>query len=215
MEDALIILLRDRLKKTLPGMEVQYLMAPSSRSNNLYDFPENRISKLSSVMILLFREDERWKFPLIQRPEYNGVHSGQMALPGGGMEGHDRDRIETALRETKEETGMDTERSEIIGTLTELHVQASRNNVLPVVGYFPGIPVFDPDPVEVQSLHIVTLDDLLDEKNKKRTTIKVRGDIRIEAPYYDVDGKIVWGATAMILSEFLYIVSEIKNDSPV
>jgi hypothetical protein len=80
---------------------------------------------------------------------------------------------------------------------------------LPVVGYFPGMPVFNPDPEEVQSIHIVCLDEILAEHSVKNTTLTINEKFKIETPYYDVSGNIVWGATAMILSEFLYIVKRI------
>ena len=174
---------------------------------------ENRggdLNRLSSVMILLYRENDEWKFPLIQRPEYDGVHSGQMALPGGRSEEHDRDRIETALRETREEIGIGTEKVEIVGKLTELPVIASRNTVLPVVGYLDRVPEYRPDPEEVDSVHVVGLKEIMNNSAVKTTDISVGKGISIRAPYYDVNGKTVWGATAMILSEFLYIVRKIK-----
>jgi 8-oxo-dGTP pyrophosphatase MutT (NUDIX family) len=204
-----IQLLKRELSLPLPGKRIQYLMAPADRDSRRFDFPENQTPRLSSVMILLYHENGHWKFPLILRPNYSGVHSGQMALPGGRMEEVDRDSIETAIRETREETGIDTEGLEIVGNLTELDVRASHNIVLPVVGYYPGIPGFKPDPAEVESLHQVSLDEILNEKNRKMTTIPVNEKYHIEAPYYDVEGKIVWGATAMILAEFLYIVKNI------
>ena len=160
-------------------------------------------------MIMLYYEDGQWKFPLIQRPHYSGVHSGQMALPGGRMEKTDQNRLDTAIRETREEIGVSMDNVRILGALTELNVIASQNTVLPVVSFSPEIPVYKPDAGEVDSIHIVLLEEILDEKRSRITSIPVTGRIRIEAPYYDIDGSIVWGATAMILSEFLYIVREI------
>lgn len=205
----LIESLRTELSLQLPGKKIQYLMAPEGRDARFSWFPAREKPRESSVMIMLFHENGQWKFPLILRPEYSGVHSGQMALPGGRGEEFDRDRIETAIRETREEIGVDTDGLEIIGSLTELEVRASHNNVLPVVGYYPGMPVFKPDPTEVASIHIVTLKEIMDERSVKHTTITVNEKYTIETPYYDVAGNIVWGATAMILSEFLYIVKRI------
>ncbi len=214
--NAWIELLGERLKEPLPGRKVQYLMAPSSRLSRSFSFPEDSSLQLSSVMIMLFERDGRWKFPLILRPEYDGVHSGQMALPGVRSEKDDKDRIITALRETQEETGVDSARIKVIGTLTGLEVIASRNLVLPVVGYYNGIPDFQPDPGEVASIYIVDMEDLLKDMKPGLTRIKVNERYSIEAPYYDVEGRIVWGATAMILSEFLYIAREIStiNNNP-
>ena len=208
-DENLIASLRRELTLPLPGKEIQYHMAPVGRDNRLPRFTGREKPRASSVMILLYREDDRWKFPLILRPEYSGVHSGQMALPGGRGEDFDRDRIATALRETREEIGINATGIEVVGKLTELDVVASNNNVLPVVGYFPGMPVFNPDPEEVQSIHIVCLDEIMEEHSVKYTTLTINEKYNIETPYYDVGGNIVWGATAMILSEFLYIVKRI------
>jgi 8-oxo-dGTP pyrophosphatase MutT (NUDIX family) len=163
-------------------------------------------------MIMLFIEGDEWKFPLILRPDHTGMHSNQMALPGGRMEKSDRDRIETAIRETNEEIGVDMSNIQILGSLTELHIPASQHTVLPVVGFLPFRPSYKTDPKEVESLHIAVLSELLDEINPKITSIPVTENRVIEAPFYDVEGKIVWGATAMIISEFLYIVREIIQD---
>jgi 8-oxo-dGTP pyrophosphatase MutT (NUDIX family) len=187
-------------------------MAPSSRKIPDYYFKKDQQPRMSSVMIMLYLEVNEWKFPLILRPENTGLHSSQMALPGGRMEKTDLDRIETAIRETNEEIGVDMSHIEILGSLTELHIPASHHTVLPVVGYLPYRPEFKTDPGEVESLHIALISRLLDESNRKVAAIPVSGNIVIEAPYYDVEGKIVWGATAMILSEFLYIIREIIQD---
>ncbi len=211
-ENKLKQLLYDRLKSPLPGEKAQMMMAASSRKTGQYNMEKNISPRLSSVMILLYFANNEWKFPLIKRPEYNGVHSGQMALPGGRMEDNDADRINTAIRETEEETGADLRKVEILGQLTELKIRASGNSVLPVIGCLPEIPVFRPDPVEVDSLHTVSIDYLLNDENRKITKIKISEQYRVEAPYFDVDGQVVWGATAMILSEFLYIVRELTGN---
>lgn len=203
--------LEDRLTRPLPGVSAQNRMAPSSRKSLSYYTGEIKSVRMSSVMILLFREGDNWKFPLIRRVQYPGVHSGQMALPGGRMEKGDKDRIFTAIRETQEETGADLKGVRILGTLTELPVYASRSSVLPVVGAVPVVPSLKRDPKEVESLHIASLEELLDEKNRRITTLQVSDTRSVEAPYYAVDDQIVWGATAMILSEFLYIIREIMD----
>ena len=201
--------LKRELSLPLPGRSIQYRMAPTGRDSRLSGFPADEKPRQSSVMILLFHNNGEWKFPLILRPEYSGVHSGQMALPGGRGESFDRDRIETAVRETREEIGIDPANIEIIGRLTELEIKASNNNVLPVIGYYSGTPVFSPDPGEVQSIHVVSLEEILNERSVKQTMLTINERYNIETPYYDVEGNIVWGATAMILSEFLYIVKRI------
>ncbi|HLF33187.1 MAG TPA: CoA pyrophosphatase [Cyclobacteriaceae bacterium] len=207
--EAFIQRLQERLALPLPGEAAQMYMAPSSRRVPPFYLSRSESHRISSVMIMLYKEKNQWKFPLIQLPLNSGVHSGQMALPGGRMEESDEDRIVTAIRETREEIGVESADMQVLGVLTELHIQASQNTVLPVVSYIPGKPEYSPDPAEVESIHIVTLAEIADEKRRKVTDIQVTDNITIEAPYYDVEGKIIWGATAMILSEFLHIIREI------
>lgn len=213
--NAFIQKLQSKLALPLPGEKAQMYMAPSSRRVPAFYINKSKSQRMSSVMIMLYLENGKWKFPLIQRPKNSGVHSGQMALPGGRMEEFDSNRIMTAIRETREEIGVETGNIVVLGVLSELLIQASQNTVLPVVSYLPGKPDFKPDPAEVDSIHVVSLGDLLDEGRRKVTDIPVTENITIEAPYYDVAGKIVWGATAMILSEFLHILRELDTDQNI
>ena len=162
------------------------------------------------MLILLFRKEDNLFFPLIQRPQYNGVHSGQIGLPGCKVEEDDKDRVATALRETKEEIGVDVSHAEVIGVLSELHVQASNFNVLPVVAYIDFIPWYVPDPEEVSHVIEGRVSDLLDVHKRKEKELLVRNKYKIQAPYFDINHEMVWGATAMILNEFTTIIKEIK-----
>lgn len=159
---------------------------------------------------MLFNRDGGYNFPLIQRPDYGGVHGGQIGLPGGKEEPQDQDRIATAIRETGEEIGVDPTQIEILGIMTELYVQASNYNVLPVVGYFPHIPEYVPDPQEVSDVIECGLDELLNEDIMKEKELIIRKNLKIQAPYFEIDGRTVWGATAMMLSEFKTILKEMK-----
>jgi 8-oxo-dGTP pyrophosphatase MutT (NUDIX family) len=201
--------LKKRLMHPLPGQEAHSLMAASHRGNKTFDFNFNSPPVKSSVLIMLFRQWNDLYFPLIQRPEYGGVHSGQIGLPGGKQEDHDKDRIATALRETGEEIGVGTEHVKILGKLSELYVQASNINVLPVVGYLSEIPAYHPDPAEVSDVIECKVDHLLREETKREKEIIIRNNVRVLAPYFAIEHHMVWGATAMILSEFITILKEI------
>jgi 8-oxo-dGTP pyrophosphatase MutT (NUDIX family) len=201
--------LKKRLMHPLPGPEAHWLMAASHRGKKTFDFNFNSAPVLSSVLIMLFRQSNDFYFPLIQRPEYGGVHSGQIGLPGGKKEDHDKDRIATALRETDEEIGIGAERIKILGNLSELYVQASNINVLPVVGYLNEIPGYHPDPAEVSDVIECKVSLLLREETKREKEIIIRNNIRVWAPYFAIENRMVWGATAMILSEFITILKEI------
>src|SRR5215210_3422385 len=122
MLDSLSNKLRHRLSLPLPGREAQLRMAHSQRRENMlrYKVPED--ARKGAVLVLFFEEENRIKFPLILRQEYKGVHSGQMALPGGKHEETDAVLEDTALRETEEEIGIFREEIEIIGRLTEVYI---------------------------------------------------------------------------------------------
>lgn len=202
--------LSQRLKDPLPGKEAQYVMAASHRGKKDFLLKFEEIPRESSVLILLFKKDDNLFFPLIQRPRYNGVHGGQIGLPGGKVEEGDKDRIATALRETQEEIGVDVSHAEVIGILSELHVQASNFNVLPVVAYIDFEPWYVPEPEEVSHVIEGRVSDLLDDHKRKEKELIVRNNYKIQAPYFDINHEMVWGATAMILNEFTTIIREIK-----
>ncbi|MCU0354680.1 MAG: CoA pyrophosphatase [Cytophagales bacterium] len=192
--------LTERLGQPLPGEAAQRRMASSIRSAlRLPDRPNER-TRAGAVCMLLYPEPDGWYLPLILRPEYDGAHSGQVALPGGRVEETDTDVVAAALRETEEEIGVPTARMAVMGKLTPLYVPASNFVVHPVVAVASEPPVFRPDPREVAAVFHVPVAQLLDETLRGETEIRVRG-IRIQAPYFNLLGQTVWGATAMMLSE--------------
>ncbi len=129
------ILLKAEILKGLPGTEVQWQMASSDRM--LRNFPRvpGKNARIAAVLILLYPYKESVYTVLIQRHDYIGVHGGQISLPGGKKEPSDENIIMTAVREANEETGVDPEQIEIIGTLTPLSIPVSNMIVYPVVGW--------------------------------------------------------------------------------
>ncbi len=179
--------------------DAQRQMAPQPRALRRSD---NRAGspRQASVMILLYPLDERLGMVLVQRSKNErDVHSGQIALPGGAREG-DETAIETALRETNEELGVSAG-VEIIGTLTTLYIPPSDFEVHPVVGYLARHPTWAPDPAEVDGVLECPVDWLLDDERKRVEDWDV-GGYMMRVPWYDVRGHRVWGATAIMLSEF-------------
>ena len=161
-------------------------------------------------MILLFRKQHTLHTVFIKRAEYPGVHSGQISFPGGMFEPGDPSLIETAMRETEEEIGISRNRIRVVGHLSVLHIAVSNVDVLPVVAVLAGPPEYTADHAEVEYIIEAKLEDLLDSHNIKREMITA-GDFEIEAPYYDIDGHHIWGATAMMLSEFLEIMEKLRS----
>ena len=169
-------------------------------------------AKESSVLILLYPDADSVKTVLILRNEYDGVHSGQVSFPGGRYEKHDHSLINTALREANEEIAIKPEDVRVIGKLSKLYIPPSNFNVLPVVGYSVKKPLFVCEEKEVQKVIEINIFDLFDKQFKKIKTINSRGR-RIIAPAYEIEGVTIWGATAMIISEFLAICRGLFNNN--
>ncbi|KPL12370.1 MAG: hypothetical protein AMS26_18185 [Bacteroides sp. SM23_62] len=197
--------LEQDLKSNLPGNKAQYKMAPELRLENSHGYYRN-----AAVMILLYIRDGSWYTVLMKRPEYAGTHSNQISLPGGKSEDGDADLNETALREIREELGVDDKQIRILGNLSRLHIPVSGIEVLPVVGYYPQKPDFQPDPAEVAYLIEVRMEDLLHPRNTREKFRTLMCKL-VRVPYFQIGEEQVWGATAMILSEFLEVV---RMDSP-
>ena len=202
--------LERRLELPLPGRNAQLKMSSLKRIRELMRFTPAMDAKQSSVLVLLYPYEENIWMVLMQRPEYKGVHSGQISLPGGKSEETDESLVFTALREAQEEIGIDPGQVRILGQLTELYIPPSNFMVTPVVGYYPGRPEFSADPKEVAGIIEIRLDDLLDERNRKMSAMKLAIGITLKVPSYHITGNVIWGATAMILSEFREITQEIK-----
>ena len=194
------------LDLSLPGRDVQFKMAPETRVNNHAETAGAPSARESSVLILLYPDANSVKTVLILRNEYDGVHSGQVSFPGGRYEKHDNSLIYTALREAHEEIAIKPEDVHVIGKLSKLYIPPSNFIVLPVVGYSFNKPLFECDKKEVQKVIEINIFDLLDEQYRKTKTIHIRGK-SIVAPVYEIEGVTIWGATAMIISEFLAILA--------
>lgn len=202
-------ILSERLRSTLPGQQAQYEMASLRRKLELIDFENLRDYKESAVCLLLRPTDKTTYFYLIERAVYDGVHSGQIAFPGGKKDEIDKDLNETALRELHEETGLKLDANAILGSLSRLYIPPSNFMVFPVVAWIEHSPSFQINIREVQTILEVEIGDLLSQDTLKETIVEV-GGIKIKTPYFKLRGKIVWGATAMILNEFRTIISSFQ-----
>jgi 8-oxo-dGTP pyrophosphatase MutT (NUDIX family) len=199
--------LKEELLQPLPGIEAQLRMSPPFRRPVATETP----LKNSGVLLLLYLHEGRIYTVFIKRTEYNGVHSGQISLPGGMFKKSDSSLSYTALRETMEETGMPVKEASVIGQLTRLHIPVSNINVFPFVAVSNKRPDFIPDPTEVQYLIETSLDDLLNPLNQKTKIMQI-AETAIEVPYFDVRENHIWGATAMIVSEFLEVYKSVTGD---
>jgi 8-oxo-dGTP pyrophosphatase MutT (NUDIX family) len=197
--------LRFDLNQPLPGQAAQLQMAPYPRPlDSAADDQPRPDTRRGGVLVLFYPQHERIFLPLILRPMYNGVHSGQVGFPGGGREAGDNDLSATALREAYEEIGVSPNAVTVLGSLSPLYVFASNYLVFPTVAWAQQRPNFRIDPYEVAQLLEVPLEDLLNEQNRRTETWQLRGRVA-NVPFFDIHGQKIWGATAMMLSELLTV----------
>jgi 8-oxo-dGTP pyrophosphatase MutT (NUDIX family) len=200
--NGLITRLRERLSRPLPGHD-------DFRELSGYQRPEIEAvmrqvppPKESAVLALLYPSAGELHTLLMLRPDYDGVHSGQVSFPGGHREPGDVDIIATALREFQEETGAESGHFEVLGTLTPVYIPPSRALVTPVLAYTDKLGEPHPDPREVAALIPTAISHLLRDDILKRTNVFVSIlDREMEVPYWDVGGHVVWGATALMIAE--------------
>jgi 8-oxo-dGTP pyrophosphatase MutT (NUDIX family) len=205
--ESFVNFLEAALKRELPGQVAQEQMMPSLSDKTRFSLAAKATARPGAVMVLFYQKNGELMIPLIERAHYDGVHAGQISFPGGKMDTSDKDLTHTALRETEEEIGVPSSRIKLLGSLTELYILASNFNVLPVVGYVEGEPPFHKDDHEVASIVEARVADLLKDNVCRQKTLTVRNHL-IEAPYFDINGHVVWGATAMMLSELKVILKQ-------
>ncbi|GAB4535798.1 MAG: CoA pyrophosphatase [Anaerolineae bacterium] len=205
--------IRAALSGPLPGLNAHLKMAPQPRPG--WD-PNQALPpgcREGGVLILLYSRAERLHLVLTRRTETVRSHKGQISLPGGKREGSES-LLETALRETCEELGVPPSGTEVIGRLSALYTPPSNYCIHPFVGHRPVAPTFSPDPVEVAEVLEVPLVTLLDPSNRK---VEYWPDARFESPrrvpFFDIGGQVVWGATAMILSELVTLIENEQGET--
>lgn len=196
--------IKKQLSETLPGSEAQYAMAPVLTG----DFSFKLTNQKAGVLFLLYPCKKELFTVFIKRTEYEGVHSGQISLPGGKFEQDDKDLCYTALREAREEIGILHSEVEILGRLTPLAIPVSGFEVSPFVGFVKQRPDFLCDTTEVEYIIESEIRVLIDPLIRKKKIMTIR-ELSIEVPYFDYKGNHIWGATAMILMEFVEVLNRV------
>lgn len=204
--------LKIRLQQALPGEKAQFLMAPSGRQKGHDKDIEKLNPRQSAVLILLFPSETGINTLFIQRPVYDGVHSGQVAFPGGKFEETDMDLQQTALRETFEEIGVSADDIQVIGKLTDLYIPPSNFLVSPYIGFIDKQPEFVINAYEVQRIIEADLFSLNEESILTEKVITHSSGFKIKAPCYELEGLTIWGATAMMISELNVVVHEVREN---
>jgi 8-oxo-dGTP pyrophosphatase MutT (NUDIX family) len=197
-------LLRERLAGTLPGVQAQLRFAPSPvRSGwRAGHFPAD--SRMAAALLLIYPRDGGLAVPLTVRASGLARHAGQVSLPGGATDPGET-LAQTALREAAEEIGVDPSAVRVLGELTPVHVIVSGFTLHPILGVTDRRPDFVAAPGEVDEILEVALGDLRDASRIGRGT-RIREGVAVEYPYFDLLGHQVWGATAMVLGEFICLI---------
>ncbi len=186
----------------LPASEAHYKMAPLERIIELNTAEiENKNPKKAAVMMLFYPKNGRTHLVLIVRNSYEGVHSAQIAFPGGKYEIEDLTFENTALRETHEEIGIHPKSIQIIMPFTPIYIPPSNFMVYPFLGISNEELVFAPDSNEVSKIIELPMSVFLDDNTVVNTTMTTSYAKNIDIPAFKIEEHIVWGATAMMLSE--------------
>jgi 8-oxo-dGTP pyrophosphatase MutT (NUDIX family) len=205
--DAIEAAVRKAILRGLPGLEAQLRMAPAPRAGwDPYNPPEGL--RDAAVALLVYSVNDAPSVLLTVRGAGLRSHTGQVSLPGGAVDLEES--IETAaLREASEEVGIPPASVRLLGRLTPVHIPVSGYLLHPVIGVLDDRPTLRAAEWEVARILEVPISLLLDTSHVKRQT-RVREilgqTVNIEVPYFEIDGEEVWGATAMVLEEFLAIV---------
>ncbi len=195
--------IRRALSGSLRGMESHQKMMPPNRRLQVASDDKKRL-KPSSVLLLLFPEGDDLFVCLIKRPATMKHHAGQVAFPGGQID-QGEEALETALRETWEEIGIPASQIEILGALSELFVDVSGFLIKPFVGWTEKRPQFSINPFEVEKILMFPLLSIRDALAETELET-VSG--RLKVPCFPFEGEVIWGATAMILSEFYDVLED-------
>ena len=201
-------LLQEAFTTKLPGKDAHVKMAPQPLDLRRFTTTFSEPPKKSGVLLLFYQDHGSVYFPLIKRPHYPGVHSGQVGFPGGKMEPSDPDILFTALREAEEEIGINASKVEVLGQLSDLYIPTSNFLVSPVIGFVPEKPSFIPEQREVARIIATEVISLFHPEVRKQTQLPVGGGMYLDTPYFAVEEEIVWGATAMILSELIQVLDQ-------
>lgn len=199
-------------KETLLSTDAHAKMAPLERISFLKE--ENYLDKnprRAAVLMLFYPKNQITHLALIVRNSYPGVHSSQIGFPGGKVEEEDANLEETALRETHEEIGIHPNKIQIIKPFSEIYIPPSNFLVAPFMGISKEELSFVPDLDEVKRVLEFSIADFLDENTITKVTMSTSYATDIEVPAFMVDKYVVWGATAMMMSELKETIKAVLN----
>lgn len=187
----------------LPAQASQFKMAPPFRKELIKRQEEHiRNAKMAAVLAMFYPDKNSCThIALILRKTYKGVHSAQVGFPGGKVEAIDLSLKHTALRETEEEIGVEQDKIKVLKQLTQIYIPPSNYYVQPFIGVCNTTPIFTKQDEEVEDILEVSLLDFINEETVINCVVDTSYSKQIEVPAFQLNGHIVWGATAMMLSE--------------
>ncbi len=203
--------LQQKLQRPLPGRDAQLKMAHITR--RLYvEAPKE--ARQAAVLATFFQKNEEWHVVFIERNANDrDHHGGQISFPGGKHEPADESMLHTALRETEEEIGISKSDIKILGGLTDLYIPVSNFQVHPFVGYLDYQPEYRLQLEEVSGVLEVPVAVFHRNDIRKTTDIRISRQLTLRnVPYFEVEGKILWGATAMMMSELVELLTVVPVD---
>lgn len=190
------------------GLDAQFKLAPKIRLQYSEEKILSKNPKKAGVLALFYPNQEgETKFLLTLRASYNGTHSSQISFPGGKFDKKDVLLKTTALRETEEEIGVQRSEITIFKQMTEVYIPPSNFLVTPYLGMVTKSPIFTKN-YEVEKLIEVSLKDLLDDALITSTILSTSYAKNMQVPCFKLNNYIVWGATAMMLSEIKELLKE-------
>jgi len=193
------------------GEDSHAKMSPPYRLELADQMKENaKSAKRAGVMALFYPNFQGETYlVLILRKTYKGVHSAQVGFPGGKYEDEDKDLMVTAIRETEEEVGVPKSIVEVLKTMSPLYIPPSNFMVHPYLAISEVTPNFIKQESEVEDVIEVSLLDFLDETNSITTRVPTSFNVEVDVPAFKLSGHIVWGATAMMLSELKDLLKQV------
>ena len=206
--------LKNRLSKIsnlpLPGERAQHLMAPTERVRTVSEMDiESKNPRWAGVIALFYpSKNNKAMLVLILRKTYKGVHSNQVGFPGGRWEEEDNDMEATARRETEEEVGVERGDITIVKKMTKLYIPPSNFWVQPFIGLVDYTPTFIPEEAEVETILEVRVADFLNKENLISKKVATSYEVKLDVPAFLLNDQVVWGATAMMLSEIRELLTQ-------
>ncbi|TVR85942.1 MAG: CoA pyrophosphatase [Saprospirales bacterium] len=210
MDISLMQNIEKALKDSLPGHKAHMEMAVVGHHRKA-EAP-GKANKAGVLALFIPGENGCTELVFIRRSSHyhDDRHKGQIGFPGGKKERVDSDIRETALRETYEEIGVDPVEVEVLGKLSNLYIPVSNFLVYPFVGFVRSRPKFSLQETEIAEVITCDYKRLLNYDCRNTTKIELSNGIHLEnVPYFDLKGKILWGATAMMMAELVHVLKRV------